>query len=200
MTLHRFLMWYLGAVLFVGTAGAGGYQILSRHHAQLAEREAAAQSPASGLPQAMAAAEPIAPGNNLPEAATFPAVNSPSRRAAASPAVLYPPLHSQLAGSTALRPHLATTGTSHVSQSYRLADQRHTTIARTTHRTVAQTVTLLRQAPPLPASQYAAFSQPAWMYAQPPAPSVRFYPYPGYPAYQPGYAYYYPRYQYYRPY
>jgi hypothetical protein len=202
-------MWYLGAVLFVGTAGAGAYQILSRHHAQFAE--AVARSPDSGRPQATAAAEPVAPGNSLPEAAPFPTANGPSsaasatphQRAAASPPLLVPPLHPHLAAVTPLRPHLATTGTGHVFHSYRLADRRPATLAltaRPTHRTAAQTLTVLRQAPPLLASQYAAPSRPAWVYAQPPAPSVTYYPYPGYPAYQPGYDYYYRRYQYYRVY
>jgi hypothetical protein len=34
MTLRAFLMWYLGAVVFVGAAGASGYQVLSRQHSQ----------------------------------------------------------------------------------------------------------------------------------------------------------------------
>jgi len=204
MTLQRFLMWYVGAVLFVGTMGAGGYQILSRNHTQLAEREVTARFGDSDLARADSAAGPGAPANGLPEAATFPAVNSPSsafsstphRRAAASP-----PLHSQSAAVTPLRSHLTTTGTSHASQTRRLADRRYATsasTARPTDRTVGQTPTPLRQAPPLLAGQYAPFSQPAWIYAQAPSPPATYYPYAGYPAYPPSYAYYYPRYQYYR--
>lgn len=211
MTLRGFLMWYLGTVLFVGTAAAGGYQILSRHHAQFAAREAATRSANSGMPQAMAAAEPVAPGNSLPEAAPFPAINgqsdaaapAPRRHAAASPPLLLPPLHSHLAAVPPLRPHLAMTGTGHVFRSYRLADRHPATLAllaRPSRRATAQTLSPLRQAPPLLASQYATPPQPGWMYAQPPAPSVSYYPYPGYPGYQPGYDYYYRRYQYYRVY
>jgi hypothetical protein len=181
MTLRKFLTCYLGAVLFVGTAGASGYQVLSRQHAQLA----AAQSVP---PRVMAAAEPVASGNSTPEAAASPAVNAPSS-APASPA-------QRRAAAPPLRSRVATSGTGHGSQSYRLAERRPGTVvltARPTRRTVVQTFTPIRPVPMVIAGHYVARSQPVWVYGQPVAPTVVYYPYRGY-------AYYYPRYQYYRVY
>src|SRR5665213_3449479 len=127
MNLRKFLMCYLGAVLFVGTAGASGYQVLSRQHAKLA---AAAQPQGSGLPQAMVAA--VAAGNDVPEAAPVPAVNS------------LPPL----------RRHVATSGTGHASPPHRLADRRPAAAAHPVHRPVVQAVSPPRPAAPMVAGQY----------------------------------------------
>src|SRR5579872_4238416 len=101
MRLREFLTWYLGAVLFVGTAGASGYQVLSRQHAQLAAREAAPQAPDTGpIPTMVAAGSPGA----VP--------STPYNVAEATP-----PRHSQAAKS----------GTSHAAQSARPADRRPAT-------------------------------------------------------------------------
>jgi hypothetical protein len=109
MTLRGFLSWYLGAVLFVGTAGASGYQVLSRHHAEVAAREAAPQAPDTGPIPTMVAAE-------------SPAVNTP-------PSAV-PPTPYKLADATP-RPHsqIAKSGASHAAQSARPAVRRPATHA-----------------------------------------------------------------------
>src|ERR1700733_6544967 len=64
MTLRGFLTWYLGAVVFVGTAGASGYQVLYRHQADVAASQATAQAPdIAPLPPTVAAAAPSTPYN-----------------------------------------------------------------------------------------------------------------------------------------
>ena len=206
MTLRKFLMWYLGIILFVGTAAASGYQVLLHHRAQLAARATTEPSSAAASPGALAAADPAAEGVKLPEAAPSPAINRPSglpapphRRTAATSPHWLPPLRGHLAAVPALRPHLAASGTSHVPYSYRLNDRRAAVPAIIRHpvqQPAAPTVVAtLPQGPYGRPGPYVMPARPVWMYAQPPAPPISYYPYPGYPVYQTGYAYGYPRYQ-----
>jgi hypothetical protein len=172
MTLRGFLTWYLGAVLFVGTAGATGYQVLARHQAEVAARELAPQVPDTGPIPTMVAAE-------------FPAVNAPP---SAVPSTPY-----NLANATPL-PHsrVAKSGARHAAQSARPAERRPATRTLAARRPAAPP----RHVPPPVTGQYVAPAQPVWVYVQAPAPAGAWYVYPGYTAYRPGYAYYHPRYYY----
>jgi hypothetical protein len=66
MTVRGFLSWYLGSVIFVATAGATGYQILSRQHAatETAETQPAALAPSQ--PAMAAAIAPAPPAQRVP--------------------------------------------------------------------------------------------------------------------------------------
>lgn len=203
MSVRGFLLWYLGAVLLVGSAGATGYQVLSRHRAQLAAREAAEPSAIASPPEALAAAQPVAPSAVLPEASPSPATDEQSRTAAAES-------HRRTAASArfrlpALRPHLA--ASDHALRPDRRVARRPTTLAlatRPAHHPAALAVAARAPAPHPVAGRYTVALRPPGGYAEPPPPSVRYYAYPGaypgYPGYQPGYAYYYPGYRYYRVY
>jgi hypothetical protein len=194
MSLRGFLMWYLGAVLLVGTAGATGYQLLTHHRAQLAARDTAEPAPTAGPPPAMAAAQPAEPSA---QALPLPATNGPPsaaaseqyRRTAASRAHPFP----------ALRPHPGVSY--HAALLDRRAARRSTAVAtRPTHHPAALTAETRTPVPYLRARQYAVPSQPETGYAPSPPPSVTYYAYPGYPGYRPGYAYYPSPYRYYRVY
>ncbi len=71
MTVRGFMTWYLGSVIFVATAGATGYQILSREHAI----ETAGTQPASPAPSesAMVAATEPAHAQSIPTTTPAPA-------------------------------------------------------------------------------------------------------------------------------
>jgi hypothetical protein len=75
MTLRAFLMWYLGAVVFVGVAGASGYQALSRQHSQ-GVTEASTATPATATTSTAALTTPEVPSPPVATAAS-PAVRSP---------------------------------------------------------------------------------------------------------------------------
>ena len=184
MTVRGFLMCYLGAVLLVGSAGAAGYHALERHHAQLAAR-ATAEPPAAASPAlALAQAQPDAPISGLSEPSPLPAGNDQTETV--------PEQYHRVAGPRALsvpplRPHIATAD--HAPR------PEHRPIARAVAaRPIHRPATLARVTQVVP-RRYVPPLRPAGGYAEPPPPSVAYYAYPGYRAYQPGYAYYYPYYR-----
>lgn len=200
MTLRGFLTWYFAAVLLVGTAGATGYHLLSRHRAQLAARPTTEASATAKPPQAMAEAQPIAPGADLPQPSPSPTTNGPPNAAASEQ--YRRTAESEPHGLPALRPHLA--GSYRASQLERRAGRRPTSQALAT-RPAHHPATLAVATRHPPARQYAMPLdamplRPYVAYAQAPPPSVTYYTYPGYPVYRPGYPYYPSPYPYYRVY
>jgi hypothetical protein len=196
MTLRGFLMWYLGAVLLVGTAGATGYQILSRHRAQLAARDTAEPAPTAGPPPAMAAAQPAEPGAQV---SPLSAANGPSSAATLEP--IRRTVASRVHAFPALRPHIGVSY--HTALLDRRVARRSTAVAlatRPTHHLAAPATETRTTVPRLRAHQYVVPSRPDIGYAPSPLPSVTYYAYPGYQAYQPGYPYYPSPYPYYRVY
>lgn len=195
MTVRKFLAWYLGAVLFVGTAGAGGYQVLLRQRAQPAMQQAAEPATSEGPPAAMAAAQPVVP--DVGQAAALPP--QPSSHPANAPGPLSHRSTVALRPFPALRPHLA--AADHASRQGEQRPARRALAARPTHHWVAVAAATRTRTPhPLP-GRYVVRLRQAGGYAVPP-PSFTYYAYPGYQPYPPGYAYYYaPRYYpYYRVY
>ena len=126
MTLRAFLMWYLGAVVFVGAAGASGYQALSRQHSQGATDASTATPSTATTSTASIASEPSAtaplttPQEPSPSAATVagPALHS-LRPAAATPAS-----HQHFAAVTDHIPHAGKSGTELSATQQRLLHQR----------------------------------------------------------------------------
>jgi hypothetical protein len=175
MTVRGFLLWYLGAVTFVGVAGASGYQAMERQHAEnsahgVAVAAALVSSPAAiGADAQPQAAAPSANPSPLP---------APAPRSAKITAL--PPLHPPVAAAAPPAP------VTH-QPSHRAVAEHHTI-----HRPVAVAavprVIPRYQAPPNTAA-----------YPPPPPPRPATYGYPGYYVYRGGYAYYsyYPRYGYY---
>jgi hypothetical protein len=72
MTVRGFVSWYLGSVIFVATAGATGYQILSRQHAT-ETAEIQPSSPAPSQPAAVATSEPAPAAQRVPTTTPAPA-------------------------------------------------------------------------------------------------------------------------------
>jgi len=106
MTARGFLMWYLGAVVFVGTAGAGTYQALQRLHAKpdAPVPIAAAETPTEPHAPAVAAATPAAltalPKLRPPLAAAMRPIPSDHKQALAA----HTPSHRRTAVASAHRP------------------------------------------------------------------------------------------------
>jgi hypothetical protein len=188
MTVRGFLTWYLGAVLFIGTAGAGGYRILEHHRAQLAAHQAAeAAATAMATPNTVQPEPPPPPASSDATSPTTPAAHQPA--VASRP---FPPL----------RPHLAA---SHHVPGPEWRAGRRTRLAeaeRPAHHPRTLAAATRTAAPYRTASRYVVVPlRPPGGYATPPRPAVTYYAYPGYPPYPPGYGYAYaPGYPYYRVY
>ncbi len=161
MSVRGFLMWYIGAVVFVGTAGASGYQALMRLHAQnAAETRAATPSEA---PIAMAETPPP-PAASAPS----PAVESPppaaSTPAEASPSPNRPP---------PLREHVAAATEPALRAGKGAAEQPGVAQGRVHHRPAPATTMAQRQSPGYPPRWYVAPGRPGvWYPPPPPAPPV----------------------------
>ncbi len=190
MTLRSFLMWYIGAVVFVGAAGASGYQALMRLHAQSATETSAAAPSTSSM--AMAEAQP------QPQSATttpIPAVASPPpavpASAGASPPRNRPP---------PLRQHVAAAAGPALRAGKGVAEKPGAQQGRAHHPSAPVTTMAQRQAPGYQPGRHVAPRRPgAWYPLPPSAPPVAIYAYPRSHAYPPGYAYSgygYPRYAY----
>jgi hypothetical protein len=189
MTVRGFLAWYLGAVLFVGTAGAGGYQILTQQRAQRAAQEAA-EPPATTV----AAAQPVVPDTGQSEPSPSPSLSNAANTATAA---LHQPA-ATLRPFPPLRSHL--TASDHVARPEWRAG-RHTKLAlaeRPAHH--PRTLAAATRTPYRSAARYVVPLRPPGGYA-PPRPAVTYYAYPAYQPYPPGYGYAYaPGYPYYRVY
>jgi hypothetical protein len=165
MTLRGFLTWYLGAIVFVGTAGASGYQVLSRQQAE----QAAAKAPdAAAVPMAVAAAPPA---ETAPPAAAGGAAPSTPYNIADATKPPQPP-QSQAEKAPAV----------HAPKWVKPVERRPMTAAR-------------RPVAPPPRVAVAAPAPSGWVYAQVPAPTYYAYPgypayRPGYVYYYPRYQYY----------
>lgn len=72
MTVRGFLSWYIGSVIFVATAWATGYQILSRQHATETAKTQPS-SPAPSQPAAVATSEPAPAAQGVPTTTPAPA-------------------------------------------------------------------------------------------------------------------------------
>ncbi len=178
MTVRGFLLWYLGAVTFVGVAGASGYQIMARQHAESAARGVAVAGAQVSPPAAMGAdAQPQAAApsvNPAPLPTPLPAPVPTNMGIAALP-LLRPPV-------TAASPPAPVT-----HQPAHRAVALHHPIHRPVAVAAAPRVRPRYQPPP-----YTALYPP-------PPPRPVYYGYPSYYVYRGGYAYYsyYPRYGYY---
>jgi hypothetical protein len=195
MTLRGCLIWCLGAgtVVFIGTAGVSGYQLLSRQHARsLAQGVSETSSAASSTPSLATAAtdpQPTVPAAN-------PAPASPSSAAPRSTAALLPPLRQHVASATA--------APGHASRPEKRAARRSAAPLVAAHhpaprRPALAAATAQLHVPSYRPSGYAAPRQPGALYPPPPPSPVTYYPYHGYYGYRSGYAYdaAYPRYPYY---
>ncbi len=202
MTLHGLLMWCLGvgAVAFIGVAGASGYQLLARQHAQsVAQRapETSATPSANPSPAVTTPSSAIAAAEPTPTApAVNPAAGSPSPAAPGSAAASLPLLRRHVASAAAAPDHAVRTGKHPVRRSAAATVAAHHPAPRPPSLAAA---TPLPHVPSYRSDGYATPRQPGVWYPPPPAPPAAYYPYQGYYGYRSGYAYYagYPRYPYY---
>jgi hypothetical protein len=99
MTVRGFLLWYLGAVSFVGAAGASGYQAMLRQHAERT-------TPAVAVAVAPVAAPITTNADARPQAAAAPVTRTPPQAAAPSSTgtAALPPLRPHVAAVSPARP------------------------------------------------------------------------------------------------
>jgi hypothetical protein len=199
MTLRGLLMWCLGvgSLVFIGVAGASGFQLLARQHGQRVAEAVSDPVPAV----ASIASSPIERADTqLTPHAANPSPASPLSAPALSPArgpaaALLPPLRQHITGGFAAVDQLG--------RPERHAPRRSAASKGTAHRLAPRPPSLAAaMAPPhLPGyrpDRYEVPRQPGIWYPPPPAPPVAYYPYRSYYGYRSGYAYYagYPRYPY----
>jgi hypothetical protein len=187
MTMRGFLLGCVGggAVVFIGAAGASGYQLLSRQHALSVAQAVPETSPAAppSASTAMAVTEQQQP--SLPAANPAPASPLP---AASESAAAVPPQH--VASGAASPDHAALPEKRAANRSAAPTVAAHHPAPRPP---AVATITAQRQVPSYRHDTHAVPWQPGAAYLPPPpppAPRVAYYRTQGYYGYRSGYAYY----------